>query len=244
MKVAIHQPEYLGYLGFYNKMMNADVWVFLDNVQLAKRDFVRRNRIMGQGSPLWLSIPVITKDRYYQLIQDVEIDPTQGWRKSHWKSIQQVYAKAPFFSEYSSYLSPIYEREWARLADVNIAIIKTMAKLLGLDRQFYLASELNVEGKSSQLLADLTRAVGGDTYLSGPMGRDYIDQSIFDERRLEVEFNDFVHPTYPQKSQEFVPYLATIDLVFNCGPAAKEVIASGTANQNGNKEGFSIEQHE
>ena len=229
MKVAIHQPEYLGYLGFYNKMLNSDAWIFLDNVQLAKRDFVRRNRIMGHGGPMWLSVPVTTKGRYYQDIKDVEIDNTQHWRASHWKSIQMQYTRTPYFDRYALELEPVFSREWTMLADLNITIIKTMAELLGIQRDFYKASDLGIDGHSSQLLADLTKAVGGDIYLSGPMGRDYLEHSYFDQLGLGVEFNDFAHPTYPQKGgDEFVPYLAAIDLLFNCGPAASEIIASGT----------------
>ena len=227
MRVAIHQPEYLGYLGFYNKMMNADAWIVLDNVQLAKRDFVRRNRIRGSNGPMWLSIPVITKGRYYQLIQEVEVDNTQSWRKSHWKSIQYQYQRAPYFEQYAEQLASIYESEWRLLADLNIAVIKTMTRLLGVERPTYVASQLGVSGNSSQLLADLTQAIGGDVYLSGPMGRDYLDESLFRERGLQIEYNDFTHPVYRQAQGEFVPYLAAIDLLFNYGPASRYVIADG-----------------
>ena len=235
MRVAIHQPEYLGYLGFYNKMMNADAWIFLDNVQLARRDFVRRNQIRGPNGPLWLSVPVMTRGRYDQLIQEVAIDNNQSWRKSHWKSIRHQYGRAPFFEVYAGDLATIYQTEWGKLADLNVALIKTTARLLKLERPTYLASELGVMGKSSQLLADLTLAVGADVYLSGPMGRSYLDESLFQERGLRVQYNDFTHPVYPQSSAgtfqhgqgEFIPFLAAIDLIFNCGPASLDVIAEG-----------------
>ncbi len=232
MKVAIHQPEHLGYLGFYNKMMNADAWIFLDNVQLAKRDFVRRNRIRGQHGPIWLSVPIITKGRYHQQIKDVEINNSQDWRKSHWKSIELEYRRTPFFEENAAALSAIYQQEWEYIADLNIRLVETIARLLNINRPMYRASELGVEGKSSQLLADLTHAVNGTVYLSGPMGRDYLESGFFDERGLAVEFNDFNHPTYPQKHGEFMPYMAAIDLLFNCGPESQSIIAGGSVNGN------------
>lgn len=227
MRLAIHQPEHLGYLGFYNKMMNADAWIFLDNVQLAKRDFVRRNRIRGPNGPMWLSVPIFTKGRYHQLIKDVEINNTHSWRKNHWKSIQHQYARAPYFEAYAVELASIYRAEWHKLVDLNITIIKTMARLLRVEQPTYLASMLGVTGNSSQLLADLTLAVGADVYLSGPMGRDYLDENLFRERGLRVEYNDFTHPVYPQIHGGFVPYLAAIDLLFNVGPASRDVIAEG-----------------
>jgi hypothetical protein len=227
VRVAIHQPEYLGYLGFYNKMMNADAWIYLDNVQLAKRDFMRRNRIAGQHGELMLSVPIQTKGRYYQLIQDVEIDNTQDWRASHWKSIQQSYGRAPHFHAYAPEYAAIYQQSWDKLVDLNIRLIETTARLLGIERPKFRASELAVTGKSSQLLADLTLAGGGDSYLSGPMGRDYLDETLFHQRGLQVVYNDFTHPTYSQGPHEFVPYLAAIDLLFNCGPASLETIAQG-----------------
>lgn len=231
MRVAIHQPEHLGYLGFYNKMMNADAWIFLDNVQIAKRDFVRRNRILGPNGPMWLSVPVLTKGRYDQKVQDVEINQTQEWRQSHWKSIYHQYRRAPYFEQYAGELAAIYETEWRMLAELNITLARLTARWLGLERSMYCASELGVEGHSSQLLADLTLAVGGDEYLSGPMGRDYLDDSLFQARDLRVAYNDFEHPVYPQAGAngEFIPYLAAIDLLFNCGPTSLDVIAQGGA---------------
>jgi len=229
MRVAIHQPEYMGYMGFYNKMMNSDAWIFLDNVQLAKRDFMRRNQIRTPEGSKMLAVPIITKGRYYQLIHEVEIDNSQDWRKSHWMTITQNYRRAPHFKPYADYVAPIYQAEWSKLADLNITLIKTMAQLLGVERPCYKASELGVEGKSSQLLADLTKAVGGDVYLSGPMGRDYLEHDLFAERGLRLEFNDFKHPVYTQHpGGEFVPYMAAIDVLFNHGPEARAIIAHGS----------------
>ncbi len=227
MKVAIHQPEHLGYLGFYNKMMNADAWIFLDNVQLAKRDFVRRNRIRGQHGAFWLTVPIITKGRYHQQIKDVEINNTQEWRQSHWKSIEHEYRRTPFFEEYADALAPIYQKEWESIANLNITLIKTIAGLFNIERPMYRSSELGIEGTSSQLLADLTHAVNGSVYLSGPMGRDYLENSFFDAHGLSIAFNDFTHPIYTQKHGEFMPYMAAVDLLFNCGPESLNIIAQG-----------------
>ena len=230
MRIAIHQPEHIGYLGYYNKMFNADAWVILDNVQMAKRDFVRRNRIRTANGSMWLSVPVRTKGRYHQRICDVEIESERNWQKSHWKSIEQNYRRAPYFETYAPAIHAMYERPWHKIADLNIAFMQCIMALLGIERPLYTASALGVEGKSSQLLADLTATVGGTEYLSGPMGREYLDESIFAERGLTVSYNDFCHPVYSQHHGEFIPYMAVIDLLFNHGPDSLDIIRAGTAD--------------
>lgn len=232
MRVAIHQPEYIGYLGYYSKMLNADAWIILDNVQLSKRDFVSRNRIRGPNGPVWLSVPVLTKGRFSQQILDVEIDNERPWPKKHWKSIQQSYARAPFFETISDHLAPIYKAKWSKLVDLNFALMITISRLLSLERPTYWASDLSVTSKGSQLMADLTLAIDGKTYLSGPTGRDYLEEDDFRERGLGIEYNGFLHPKYPQLHGEFVPNLAAIDLLFNCGTAAGEIVTQSTALPN------------
>jgi hypothetical protein len=228
--VTIHQPDHLGYLGFYHKIMNADKYVVLDSVQFAKREFIHRNRIRSASGPLWLSVPVLTKGRYYQKIQDVEINQTQSWQKEHWGRIYHTYCKAPHFDTYAPEFQTIYTTSWEKLVDLNLRLIRTAFDLLGMHVDMCLASELDVEGKATELLINITQAVGGDTYLSGPGGKNYMDESLFEERGVHVKYNQFEHPVYEQLHEPFLPYMAVIDLLFNCGPCALDVLRSAGPN--------------
>jgi hypothetical protein len=228
--VTIHQPDHLGYLGFYHKIMNADKYVVLDTVQFAKREFIHRNRIRGAQGAMWLSVPVLTKGRYYQKIEDVEISQTESWQKQHWGRIYHAYCKAPYFDTYAPPFEAIYTAAWEKLADLNLRIIRTVFDLLGMEVDMCLASELGVEGKASELLINITQAVGGDTYLSGPGGKDYMYEDLFEERGIRLAYNQFEHPEYEQLFQPFLPYMAIIDLLFNCGPGAMDVLRNAGRN--------------
>jgi hypothetical protein len=231
--VTVHQPDHLGYLGFYHKIMNAEKYVVLDNVQFAKREFIHRNRIRGAHDALWLSVPVLTKGRYKQKILDVEINPTQSWQKEHWGRIYHSYCKAPYFEDYGPVFETIYSTQWEKLVDLNLRLIRTIFGLLGMSVDMYLASELGVEGKATELLINITQAVGGDTYLSGPGGRDYMDEALFEERDVGLAYNQFEHPEYEQRYEPFLPYMAVIDLLFNCGPQSIDVLRSAGHNGSG-----------
>lgn len=226
MRVTIHQPDHLGYLGFYHKAMNADKYVVLDSVQFSKREFVNRNRIRGADGALWLSVPVLTKGRFYQHIQEVEINPTDRWQKRHWGRILHSYRKAPYFDTYAPVFQPIYAASWKKLMDLNLHIIRTVFDLLGLEIDMCLASELSVTGKATELLIGITQAVGGSTYLSGPGGKWYMDESLFKKSGIRLEYNQFTHPVYQQVYEPFLPSMAVIDLLFNCGPRAIDVLRS------------------
>jgi hypothetical protein len=226
MQVTIHQPDHLGYLGFYHKIMNADKYVVLDNVQYAKREFIHRNRIRGTEGPLWLSVPVLTRGRYYQKIQDVEIDPTQHWERKHWGRIIHAYSKAPYFETYAPVFQAIYSTAWDKLVDLNLHLIRAVFDLLGVEIDMCLASELGVTGKATELLIAIAQAVGGTTYLSGPAGKAYLDESLFEKSGIQLEYNQFVHPVYEQLYEPFLPNMAIIDLLFNCGPRSIDVLRS------------------
>jgi len=226
MRVTIHQPDHLGYLGFYHKIMNADKYVVLDNVQFSKGEFINRNRIRGPKVPLWLSVPVLTKGRLGQLIREVEINPKDPWQKRHWGRIFHSYCKAPHYETYAPVFQAIYATSWEKLIDLNLHIIGTIFDLLGLEIDMCPASELGVTGKATELLIAITQAVGGSTYLSGPAGKGYLDESLFEKSGIRLEYNQFIHPIYEQLYEPFLPNMAVIDLLFNCGPRAKDILCS------------------
>lgn len=222
MKIAITQPEFMPFLGFVDKMRQVDMLVLLDDVQYNKREFQNRNRIRSKDGFLWMTVPVKSKGKFEQKIMDVEIDNSQDWRDRIFGQIVSCYFQVPFYSVYRKIFKSIFEKEWDWLVDLNVCIIDWAKEIFRYkDLKIIRASELNVGGVKSEHLANICRAVGATEYLSGKMGKDYLEEDKFD---CKVSYQDFKHPVYKQMFEPFLPDLSFLDLVFNYGVLSKEVL--------------------
>jgi hypothetical protein len=223
MKVTIHQPEHLPWLGLFHKINLADVYVILDNVQYRKNYFQNRNKIRVPGGYCWLTVPV--KNEFGKHIKDVLIDNSnKRWKKKYWGSIYFSCKKAPFFDKYSEFIKSILEQEWAYICELNIAIITKFLKFLNLNPLIVKASDLGVEGKGAELLLNICRKLEAKVYISGISGREYLNIESFKEAGIEVIFQEFRHPIYQQLYQPFIPCMSITDLLFNYGNKSIEVI--------------------
>jgi len=225
-----HQPNYLPYLGLFAKIAASDCFVIVDNVQFVKRGpfgFQHRAKIRTREGWQWLTIPVLTKGKYTQLISDVEINNAVPWRGKHWRSILYQYGHARFFKQYCDGLEALYAREWARLADVNIACLRFLLDALGIRTPVYVASEIGVGGKATELIVDICRKTGADTYLHGKHGRDYADLDLLERSGIRSLFQRYEHPAYEQCFEGFEPYMAAIDLLLNHGPDSLSILMQG-----------------
>jgi hypothetical protein len=200
MIVAIHQPNFLPWLGFFHKMISADVFILLDNVPFSKNSFQNRVKIKSPQGDQWLTVPVLTKGRSDQLTCDVLINNHIRWQKKHLAALRTNYQRAPCYEQVLDWLGSLYDGSATHLACFNISLIEAVRYQLGLSRKVVLASSLHVgDSSGSQLLLDLVRIVGGDVYLSG--------------------IQHFQHPIYPQVYRDFIPGLSIIDLLMNVLPA-------------------------
>ena len=222
--VAIHQPNYLPWLGFFHKMSQCDVFVLLDTVQFTKGGYQNRAKIKGPNGEILLTVPVLTKGRFAQTTMEVEINNGEAWRRKHWKAITQSYSKAPYFDSYRDALREVYQRDWALLALVCEEFIWHIAQALGLQTPIVRASDLGVTGTASELLAAICASLAADVYLSGPSGRKYLDERHFERRGIEVQYHVFDHPVYPQRYGAFLAGMSALDFLFNCGPSSLEVL--------------------
>jgi len=217
--VGIHQPNFLPWLGYFYKLAKSDVFVLLDNVQYTKNSFVNRNKIKTSQGAIWLTVPVKIKGRFGQLIKDVEINNTVNWRKKHLRTLEANYKKAKSFERiFSGLKAAYYADDWSNLCELNIRLLESLLSILKLEKRLVRASELNVEGESTQLLISIVKEVGGNVYLSGFGGAKYQEEELFEEAGITLEYYEFEHPVYPQLWSDFIPNLSIIDLLFNCGP--------------------------
>ena len=226
MIVAIHQPNYLPWLGFFHKMHKSDVFVLLDDIQYTKGYVCNRNKIKTRQGWIWLTVPVLTKGKLNQQIKDTKINNRVHWGKKHWKSISSNYEKAEFFFKYSPFFKDLYWKEWDLLSDLNENIITYITKQLGINTEIVRASELEgVKGNKSDLLISICKAVGADTYLSGAYAAIYMEEKKFKENNLKLIYQKFKHPTYTQLWGKFIPQMSAIDLLFNEGPKSLEILS-------------------
>ena len=226
MIVAVHQPQYLPWLGYFEKIMTADAFCYLDNVQYKKNEWQNRNRIKTVDGWQWLTVPV--SYRFPQKINDVMVNNLVNWKKKHRQALQTNYRRAPFFEEYFPIFEELYARDWELISDLNIYLIEKLRVVLNLHHKpAVVASNLDLRDDPSDRLIDICRFFGADTYLSGQDGANYMDLDRFKQCGIRVMFQDFQHPEYPQLFKGFQSHLSIIDLLFNCGPESVDIIRSG-----------------
>jgi hypothetical protein len=230
MIVAVHQPHYLPWLGYLDRMLGADVFIVFDHVQFERRNYQNRTQVRLDDQPHWLTVPVVQRSQQERII-DKMIDNPDGdgarwWGPNHFSTLRHAYRRARFFDMYGPDLREILERRWTRLVDLNQALLDWLRDALDIRTPLVRSSELNVSGQKSQLLIDLCRAVGGDTYLAGTGGsRRYLDLAAFEKAGVEVRWQAFDHPRYPQLGEApFIPGLSAVDLLFNCGPHSRAIV--------------------
>ncbi|MCX7642011.1 MAG: WbqC family protein, partial [Elusimicrobiales bacterium] len=165
----------------------------------------------------YLTVPVITKSRYYQTIKDVEINNTFNWRIEHLKAIETNYKKARFFDTYFPKIKEIYNREYKYLIDISLNLIDFFKKELSLNTKTIFSSSLNINSKSTQRLVDICLKISGDVYLSGIGAKKYLDVSMFESKNIKVIWQDFKVKEYKQVFDGFIPDMSILDLLLNCG---------------------------
>jgi hypothetical protein len=221
MRVAIIQSSYIPWKGFFDLVGRTDLYVVLDGAQYAKRHWHNRNRIMTPNGPIWLTIPVATKSRFEQPIDEVTF--AEPWADKHWRSIELAYRKSPFFEQEAPALKVLYEaaERLERLTDVNTVFLQALMQRLGISTRMVRDSEFTPQGQRTERLLDICVKAGVTNYLSGPSARDYLDESCFAAAGISVEWMSYgPYQAYPQRGPAFDHAVSVIDLLFSLGPQA------------------------
>lgn len=232
MKVAIHQPNFLPWLGYFDKMARADIFVVLDNVALQKTGghYTNRVQFLIGGEARWLTVPVTRGADARARIDQVTIAEHGPWRRKLKTALEQAYARAAHFGEMMPMVTAILDTPTDRLCELNMAGIHALAERLGIPRdKLRRASRLEVEGAGSDLLISIVKAVGGEIYLCGGGAGGYQEDEKFRAAGIAVEYQNFRPAPYPQgRREDFVPGLSTVDALMHCGAAAAALIGAGT----------------
>lgn len=227
MRVTIHQPEHLPWLGFFHKMADCDIYVLLDSVQFTKNNYQNRNRLIDHdGTVFWSTVPVQINGHIDKRIKDMKLDNAQPWQRKVWGRIEGAYRRHPHFAALAFELKAIFMMERQSLLDLNLDLIDFFRRQLRIEVPMVRSSMLNVQGSRSELLLDICRKLDADTYLSGPAGRQYLDIPLFEAAGVELDFHMFTHPVYA--APQFQPYLSTLDLLMNHGTGSRAVLGLPT----------------
>jgi WbqC-like protein family len=221
--VAIHQPNFLPWLGYFDKIARSDVFVFLDDAQFQKTGGVWSNRVklLIGGEARWVTAPIVRAFHGVRLVNQIEFQPNAPWREKLLKTLATNYARAPFFSETIEWLEPLIRNPENNLSRYNTMAVTSIAERVGISTaRCRWSSHMDLAQYSNERLVAITRAVGGDTYMCGGGATGYHDDATFAAGHVDVVPQQFQHPRYPQDAAtEFVPGLSVVDALMNGGVA-------------------------
>lgn len=223
--VCIHQPDFVPYLGFFQRLLMSQHFILLDDVQFIRRGWQHRDRIKGRNGSVWLTLS-LRKGDYCQRITEVELSEDTNWIDDNLNLLRECYGKAVHFSEMFPQVEGIYRAGHCRMIDFNCALLNLVMEYLDIAIPISRASEYDINATGSARLLALVQAKQGDAYLTGTGSRDYLDEEMFRTAGVQVKWQDFKHPVYPQLHGDFEPMLSCLDVLFNCGRDAAGVLRS------------------
>ena len=226
MRAVILQPGYCPWIGYFDQMNRADVFVIYDDIQFDKNGWRKRNRIKTAQGIQWITVPVLTKGKEFILVKDMLINNDMNWQDKHLKTIKQNYSRAAYFKDYVALFEDIYARDWKYLIDLDMEFINAFNKELGIGTTIKFASELGIRGGKIERLINICHLFKATEFLEGSAGRDYIDDNMFTQAGIKIQYQDYKHPVYRQLYGAFIPYLSIIDLLFNEGKNSLNILSN------------------
>jgi len=231
MLVAIHQPCFVPWLGYLDRMLRADLFVILDHVQFERRNYQNRAMIRLEDESKWLTVPVVQVSQKEKIIEKMVDNPedlsgTRWWGPNSFATLKYAYRKSKHFDDYAPRLRDIFNARWDKLLDLNMATLEFLREELQITTPLVKSSTLAPDGQRSELLLDICQKVGAQAFFGGMGGsREYLNKAAFDEAGMGVVWQDFTHPVYPQcGTGPFIKGLSALDVLFNCGPRAAEIL--------------------
>lgn len=223
-RVCIHQPDFLPYLGFFQRLVHTDLFILLDDVQFIRSGWQNRDQLKTPRGAQWLSVP-INKQDLFKPIREIRLAPdAERWVPVTLNLIRENYRKAPYFDRYFPEIEATFRHGHQTLYGLNRAFLDRCFEWFDLSIETVLASQFGIQETKNQRLVQLIKAVQGTHYLSGQGSKAYLDEALFSANDITVEWQQFEPPVYPQLNGPFIPNLSCLDAVMNCGPHAKDLI--------------------
>jgi len=231
MKVGMIQSNYIPWRGYFDLIDDVDLFIIYDDVEFGQgRKWRNRNRIKTRNGPMWITVPLV-HGRRYKPISDVEIDWGRDWPTRHLNLLAENYRDSPYFSEYIGEFAEILGSRHRGVSSLNVCLIKWVMSELGIDTSIGYSREFFSAGGKTIRPLQILREVGARFYLSGPTAEPYTDAALFRNHGIELEFKSYEYRPYPQMWGGYIESLSVLDLLFNCGPKAREYLKSSTPNR-------------
>ncbi len=225
MILSANQPYFCAFPGFFHKALASDVLIMLDDVQFPRgTTWITRNRFKNDRGVFWITVPVRKKGLGLQRISQVRICHEGRWRHKHLESIKAAYANAPYLGDHIGFMTEVFSNAFEKIIDLNLAVTRYLMKNLQVETKLRLLSELDVTGKGTELLLEICRAAGATVFLAQRQAGRFLDAKIFQRNGIELRYITCVPPVYPQLWGDFLANLSTFDLLFNCGPGARDIL--------------------
>ncbi len=225
MIISINQPAYLPWPGYFERIFKSDLHVVLDHVQFEKNSLVNRNKIRTSNGWAWLTVPLKTKNNFGNLqISKLEISNNSNWASKHFKSLKSNYMRSNYFKTYIDFFDDLYSQPWINFCPLVDSLNSYLLQSLDIKTPLIKSSSSPLVQSKSLLILEICKQHGATKYLSGPFGRDYLDEQLFKENGIVIQYHDYVSPEYTQAFPGFEPYMSVIDLLFNHGENSLELL--------------------
>jgi hypothetical protein len=226
MIISIMQPTFMPWAGYFHMIKNSDLFIFLDDVQFNKRSWQQRNKFLQLQNEIYLTVPVNSKGKFNQKINDVKINYEQEWKDKHLKVFEYNYKKHPFFNEVFNLITTAYNKDFNELYKLNIFLIDLVKEYLSIKVETKLSSQFNITSTKGDRIIDLLKANGATKYLSPNGSKDYLNEGkIFKENNIELKYLDYKCLPYRQlNNKKFISHLSIMDAIFNLGTKTIEVL--------------------
>jgi hypothetical protein len=239
MRLGALQPGYLPWLGFFDQIVQCDVFILYDDLPYAKDKWRNRNKIRTPQGWHWLTVPLVKPQRGRKPLRDVEISEQGNWRRHHWRTIRNHYVSASYYRDHEAFFARLYEKPWRFLVDLDLEIIFYLLQVLRVETKIIRSSEAGFEAEHRRTtpsgkdptarVAFLCRRLGADRFLEGALGCTFMEPLRLKALGISIEFHDYQHPSYHQCFEGFIPYLSVIDLLFNHGPESLDILTGRAA---------------
>jgi len=211
--ITIHQPDFIPWLGFFDRWNKSDLFIILDDVQFLRQGWHHRDKIKTPNGSKWLTIPIKKKGKYFQDINQTRIDESGNWRKDHLNLISSLYKKAPQFNKIYPEIEKLYTKKTSNLMEFNLDFLFFIAKKIEIKTSTVFSSEYSINAKGTNRLVELVKQFKGTIYLTGTGSKSYLDESLFLKENIKVKWHDFTPPSYNQLYNGFEPMLSILDMM-------------------------------
>lgn len=229
MNIVISQPMFFPWVGMFEQIRMADIYVDYNDVQFSKGSFTNRVQIKTAYGVKWLSVP-LAKFNLGDPINEVKVDTKHDWKHQHLRQLSQAYESAQYRKDMLALVEQVYEQPHVTIGQLSQSSIIACCNYYGLhnDRQFVDIRDLRVLGKSSERVRDIVAGLAGSCYITGLGAKDYLNHGLFESSNIRVEYMNYRKMPYPQLHGAFTPYVSLLDLIANTGPHGLEYICSKT----------------